>query len=228
LKANPEFIGFIKIPLETLKKRMKIRMQLLTWAGIFMPEHRDELNEWAVARGVKNYKWTIAPTETLSLTVVQQNGKMLADVPFPTSAVYRAAILQNESAAKLCQPSTEDDAIWLMQQNPHLLKHVRNQTVRVVMTAIEYDPNALQWVRDQTDAICRKAVRRNPAALKWARCQPNEMCMEAIKRDPNALRWVLEQTPAMCVAAVELDPNSIIHVKPSIYDEIILMDIYDL
>jgi hypothetical protein len=223
----PEVVAYIAFDITKLKNTIIKNNLVLTWIGVFRPELRDELNSWAYEQKPDTYRYMYKPSEQLNMAYIELNGTNIKYVPFVNSTIYRAAVVKSVDAIKFCQPPTSEDAVWLIQRDPLLLRHVRNQTPELCELAVGINGLALQYVVTQSLNICSIAVHQNPAALQYAQFQTYEMCKRAIEKKPMMLAWVREQTIDLCQLAISINKKAIRHVWPSIFNEAVLMKLYD-
>jgi len=123
--------------------------------------------------------------------------------------------------AILCSPNYKGDAattaelaIVAVSKYGSCLNHPRIvQTPKLCMLAVEQDPMVIRFVKEQTLELCVMAIRSNPRALKFVRQQTRELCELAVSIDGMAIGCVRKQSRDLCLRAIKQHWNSILLIK---------------
>jgi len=108
---------------------------------------------------------------------------------------------------------TEKICLIAVNRNVHALQYVKNQTNKICLTAVQIVGWVLCYVRKQTNIICLTAVKTYGKALRYVNNQTYEICLKAVKQDGKALRYVKNQTYEICLAAVQQNGYALKYVK---------------
>lgn len=92
------------------------------------------------------------------------------------------------------------------------LRHIRNQTARIVLVTVRRCGMALEFVKDQTAEVVMAAVKNDGRALKFVNADLHtyEVDLAAVQENGDALAFVNtnytpEEYRSLCVAAVQSD-----------------------
>lgn len=94
-----------------------------------------------------------------------------------------------------------------------IIRHVKEQTPEICMTAVQQNGLILEHVKEQTPELCMAAVQKDPWALEHVKEQTLELCMTAIQQDGRALKYVKKQTPEICMTAVQQTQQALKFIK---------------
>lgn len=182
-------------------------------------------------------------TETICLTAVHIDGRMLQYVNNQTEVICIAAVSNNTECLQWVQEETPTIALAAVSLNWESLALVRNQTKQICLAAISQNANALRYVRDQSEDLCLAAIAKdyrairhvreasefitqfavlqNGAAIDLLSNKTTHLCQLAMTTSGYGLKYFDKPTRDQCLLAVKLRPSAIHDVPDDIIDPII-------
>ena len=83
----------------------------------------------------------------------------------------------------------------LVKDNGMAIKHIKEQSYELCLTAVRQDGYALKYVQNEfkTYDLCLAAVQQDGMALEFVLVQNKEICLAAVRRDTQALKFVRDE-----------------------------------
>jgi hypothetical protein len=96
-----------------------------------------------------------------------------------------------------------DTDMWAfaLRSEPHLLKHLKDQTNQLCAIAFLHDPTVLPYVLNKSLDFYKLIIRDNP------------LCLMAVNYHAHSLLYVKEQTREMCFQAISKNSETWKHVR---------------
>jgi hypothetical protein len=174
-------------------------------------------------------------TPELCLAAVQQDGSALKYVPethWQDRNFCLAALnvpLRDEHVDYICgfiTDWTNEEALLVAAYEGRIIKHIKNLTTELCLTAVKSVGYALQYVPEtlRTPELCLAAVQQACGALKYVpeTLQTPELYLAAVKQKGKALKYVPEmlQTPELCLAAMQQDGDAFEYVPEALREHV--------
>jgi len=69
------------------------------------------------------------------------------------------------------------------------------------------------YIKNQTLKICLTAVQQNSSVLEYVKIQTPEICMIAVKQNWKILQYIIYQTPEICAAAIKQNSDAYMYIR---------------
>lgn len=140
-------------------------------------------------------------------------------------------VLRNPYSVKYIGQSEDVGIDNAINRDPHVLKYVKNQTLKVCVAALKKDSGVFYYIRcpelrehllkcmplilcpKQTEEISKNAIIFYPLSIEYVLDQTPKLCELAVDLDSNTISVIRHQTEKLCEKAVKLLPSSIVHVR---------------
>ena len=124
-------------------------------------------------------------------------------------------IMNNEISFIECPIQTDAMCRAILEKHPEYIRHVRDQSIEIVMYAIRKKASVVQYVRNQTKEIKMRTVAKSGMALQYIREQDEDICRVAVTRSGMALQFVQPEfkTLELCKLAVSRTQKALIYVS---------------
>ena len=96
------------------------------------------------------------------------------------------------------------------------LKHIKNQTEKMIMNAIEYDSFNIRYATILNEDIYTAAVTKNPYAIQCIKYPSEKVIQIAIEKEPLVIKYISDPSFDICLNVVKKNNNAIAFVPENI------------
>jgi hypothetical protein len=199
-------------------KNENILLHTINIAPIYIVKYKNapiQLKEIAIKKDPSLIIYAVEQTYDMCKNAVMYNGYYIKYVlsEHRTREICEIAVRKDANAIMHIEFPDEYLCMIAIDNDPFVIKHIKNQTHNICEYAVRKNPKVIQCVEDQTEYLTCLAVDIDPSVIVFINKQYNHINKLVVSRNGLLLKHINNQTREICDIAIKQNIDAFVFVK---------------
>lgn len=107
----------------------------------------------------------------------------------------------------------EHQIIRLVNQNPIVIKEIKNPSESIQLAAVKSSGTAIGWIKNPSEQVKLEAVKKDGYAIRYIKDPSDEIKMAAVAQCGDVIRYIKNKTMDLKIQAVQSKASAIQYIK---------------